>query len=285
MANAISRRDVLRSGAGAALTVAGLSALASADEAPPELDFLVADLHVHLSGRLSIERAVQVAAERRVQFGIVEHPGHNYRIKTDRELKRYLDMLEPYPVYKGIQPVYPRWRQAFSKELLAKLQYVLMDTQTLPNPDGSYWRIWHSNTEVADKHQFMDRYMDFNIQLLTTERLDILAAPTFLPVCIAQDYKNLWTPKRVQTIIDLALKHRVAIEISENFHVPNADIVKRAKAAGLRFTFGTNSRTPQAAGRLDYCRKIAQQCRFTAKDMYVPKPLPGGHERKQPIGG
>lgn len=285
MANAISRRDILSNSAKAALTLAGLSALASADETLPELDFPITDLHVHLSGRLSIERAVQVAAERRVQFGIVEHPGHNYRIKTDRDLKRYLDMLEPYPVCKGIQPVYPRWREAFSKELLAKVQYVLMDTQTLPNPDGSYWRIWHSSTEVTDKHQFMDRYMDFNIQLLTTERLDILAAPTFLPVCIARDYKTLWTPKRVQTIIDLALKHRVAIEISENFHVPDADIVRRARAAGLKFTFGTNSRTPQAAGRLDYCRKIAQRCRLTGKDMYLPKPLPARDERKQPTEG
>jgi len=285
MANAISRRDVLRSGAGAALTIAGVSTLAAAEETPPKLDWPVADLHVHLSGRLSMERAVQVAAERRVKFGIVEHPGHNYRIKTDRDLKRYLDMLEPYPVYRGIQPVYPRWRKAFSKDLLAKVQYVLMDAQTLPNPDGSFWRIWHSNTQVADKHQFMDRYMDFNVQLLTTERLDILAAPTFLPVCIAQDYKALWTPKRVQTIIDLALEHSVAIEISENFHVPSADIVKRAKAAGLKFTFGTNSRTPQAAGRLDYCRKTARQCRLTAKDMYLPKPLPGRDEQDQPTQG
>lgn len=285
MAHTLSRRDILSSSAGAVLTVTGLSTLASTDETPPELDFPVSDLHVHLSGRLSIERAVQVAAERRVKFGIVEHPGHNYQIKTDRDLKRYLDMLEPYPVYRGIQPVYPRWREAFSQELLAKVQYVLMDTQTLPNPDGSYWRIWHSNTEVADKRQFMDRYMDFNIQLLTTERLDILAAPTFLPVCIAQDYKTLWTPKRVQTIIDLALKHRVAIEISENFHVPSADIVKLAKAAGLKFTFGTNSRTPQAAGRLDYGRKTAKQCRLTAKDMYLPKPLPLRDERKHPTEG
>jgi len=268
-----------------ALTVAGLSAFASADEAPPELDFPVADLHVHLSGRLSIERAVQVAGERRVKFGIVEHPGHNYRIKTDQDLRRYLDMLEPYPVYKGIQPVYPRWREAFSKKLLAQIQYVLMDTQTLPNPDGSYWRIWHSNTEVADKHKFMDRYMDFNVQLLTTERLDILAAPTFLPVCIAEDYKTLWTPKRVQTIIDLALKHRVAIEISENFHVPDVDIVRLAKTAGLKFTFGTNSRTPEAAGRLDYCRRIARQCRLTGKDMWLPKPLPPRDAGEQLAGG
>jgi histidinol phosphatase-like PHP family hydrolase len=270
MEEIISRRNFLTHGTGVVLTLANTPVLASQDNASSQMDFPVADLHVHVSGRLSIEQAMQVAKERRVKFGIVEHPGHNYKIKTDQDLKRYLGMLAPHPVYKGIQPVYPKWREAFSKELLARVEYVLMDAQTLPNPDGTFWRIWRSDTVVTDKEKFMDRYVDYFIQILTTESLNILAAPFYLPRCIAQGYKTLWTPKRVQTIIDLAVKHRVAIEISESFRVPDAALVKLAKAAGAKFTFGTNSRHPQTAGRLDYCRKIARQCGLSKKDMYLP---------------
>ena len=216
MEKIISRRNFLTRGTCIAMTLANMPVLASQDETSSKMDFPVVDFHVHLSGQLSIKQAVQVAAERGVKFGIVEHPGHNYKIKADKDLKRYLNMLGPHPVYKGIQPVYPKWREAFSKELLAKVEYVLMDAQTLPNPDGTFWRIWRSDTVVTNKDKFMDRYVEHFIRLLTTESLNILAAPFYLPLCIAQDFKTLWTPKRVQTIIDLAVKHRVAIEISES---------------------------------------------------------------------
>ncbi|UCE50528.1 MAG: hypothetical protein JSW47_10265 [Phycisphaerales bacterium] len=268
--SSLSRRNFLIHGTCIAATLAGMPVLASQDNTSPQTDFAIADLHVHLSGRLSIERAMQVAKERGVKFGVVEHPGHNYKIKTDQDLKRYLDILTPHPVYKGIQPVYAEWREAFSKELLAKVAYVLMDAQTLPNPDGTFWRIWRTGTVVTNKEKFMDRYVDYFIQILTTESLNILAAPFYLPRCIAQDFKTLWTSKRTQTIIDLAVKHRVAIEISESFRVPDAALVRLAKAAGAKFTFGTNSRDPQTAGRLDYCKTIVKKCGLTKKDMYRP---------------
>jgi histidinol phosphatase-like PHP family hydrolase len=273
MRKIISRRKFLNYGIGVGTTFAYMPVLASQENTTPEIDFPIADLHVHLSGQLSIEQAMQVAKDRGVKFGIVEHPGHNYKIKTDQDLKQYIDMLAPHPVYKGIQPVYPKWRKAFSKELLARIEYVLMDAQTLPNPDGTFWRIWRSDTVITNKEKFMDRYVDYFIQILTTEKLNILAAPFYLPRCIAQDFEILWTPKRVQTIIDLAVKHHVAIEISESFRVPNATIVKLAKSAGAKFTFGTNSRHPKIAGRLDYCKVIAKKCDLTKKDMYLPAAL------------
>lgn len=271
MEKIISRRNFLTHGTCIAMTLANMPLLASQEETSSKKDFPFADLHVHLSGQLPIEKAVHVAKERGVKFGIVEHPGHNYRIKTDHDLKRYLDMLTPHPVYKGIQPVYPKWREAFSKELLKKLDYVLMDSMTLPNPDGTFWRIWRSNTVVTNKEKFMDRYVDYYARILTTERLNILAAPFFLPQCIAEDFKTLWTSKRVKTIIDLAVTHRVAIEISESYRLPGEDLVKQAKAAGAKFTFGTNSRHPQTAGRLNYCKTIIKKCGLTKKDMHLPK--------------
>ncbi len=270
MDKTISRRKFLKRGGCIAMTLAALPVMASEKESSSDEEIQFADLHVHLSGRLPIEKAVQVAKERGVKFGIVEHPGHNYRIKNDEDLERYLDMLEPHPVYKGIQPVYPKWREAFSKELLKKLDYVLMDAMTLPNPDGTFWRIWRSNTVVGDREKFMDRYVGYYARILSTEKLNILAAPFFLPKCIERDFKVLWTKKRVQKIIDLAVKHRAAIEISETYRLPGAGLVKQAKAAGVKFTFGTNSRHPEIAGRLDYCRSIVKKCGLTKKDMYVP---------------
>jgi histidinol phosphatase-like PHP family hydrolase len=237
---------------------------------PTKPSFPVADYHVHLSPTLSIEQAVQLGKERQVQIGIVEHPGPGYPINTDADLKQYIDGLRKYPVRIGMQPVYPGWSKAFSKNLLAELDYVLMDALTLPNSDGTSLAIWQIDTHVDDEEAFMTRYMLFIEQVLTTEPIDIFAWPTFLPVPIARQYKQLWTRQRVEHIIDLAKARKIAIEINEVAHVPDENFITLAKKAGLKFTFGSDSRNQNAA-HFYYCYEMAQKCRLTEADMLVVK--------------
>ncbi len=232
--------------------------------------FPVADYHVHLSPTLSIEQAIQLGKERQVQIGIVEHPGPSYPINTDADLKKYIDGLRSYPVRIGLQPVYPGWSKAFSKNLLDELDYVLMDALTLPRADGGYLAIWQIDTMVDDEEAFMARYMQFIEQVLTTEPIDIFAWPTFLPVPIARQYQQLWTRPRIDRILDLARTRKIAIEINEVAHVPDETFITLAKRAGLKFTFGTDSRNDHAA-HFYYCYQMAQKCGLSEADMFVPK--------------
>ncbi len=240
--------------------------------------FAVADYHVHLSPTLSIEQALQLGKERRVQIGIVEHPGPGYPINTDADLRKYIDGLRKYPVRIGLQPVYPGWSKSFSKSLLDELDYVLMDALTLPNPDGTWLAIWQIDTHVDDEDSFMTRYMQFIEQVMTTEPIDIFAWPTFLPVPIARQYSQLWTKPRVNRMIDLATARKLAIEINEVAHVPDETFITAAKRAGLKFTFGTDSRNQNAA-HFYYCYQMAQRCGLKETDMFVPKKRlePGPH--------
>ena len=121
---------------------------------------------------------------------------------------------------------------------------------------------------VDDAAQFMTRYMQFIEQILTTEQIDIFGWPTFLPVPIARQYSQLWTPERVSRIIDLAKSRKIAIEINEVAHVPSENFITRAKQAGLKFTFGTDSRNQHAA-HFYYCYQMAQKCALTEGDMLV----------------
>jgi len=274
-ADLFSRRDLLKRAAIGATAFASISdyAQANSDKSSEQFkfDFPIVDYHVHLSGRFNIERAVELSKKRGIKFGIVEHPGRGYRIVNDEALKRYIDMLENYPVYKGLQPVYPNWAKAFSKKLLYQLDYILMDAMTLPEKDGSWLRIWRANTKVADKEAFMKRYVDFNLQILSSEPVDIFAWPTFLPACIADEYDVLWTNELMQKIIDAAVKKDIAIEINEPAKVPKIKFVKMAKKAGAKFTFGTDSRSNRA-GKFEYCLQMAKQGGLTKKDMFVLKP-------------
>jgi len=244
---------------------------------PPHPPFPVHDYHVHLSPTLTIDQALALAKDRGVQIGILEHPGPGYPINTDADLQHYIDKLRPYPVRIGLQPVYPGWSRAFSKPVLDQLDYILMDALTLPNPDGTYTAIWQIDTMVDDAEAFIERYMQFIEQILTTEPIDIFGWPTFLPVPIARHYADLWTTKRIDKIIDLCAHpkktfraKKIAIEINELAHVPDENFIKRAKQAGLKFTFGTDSRNQNAA-HFYYCYQIAQRCGLTEGDMFVVK--------------
>jgi hypothetical protein len=271
----LSRRSFLQHAtlSTAAVACFARSARAAAEKGPQDLkaDFPLVDYHVHLSGALTIAKAVALANTRGVKFGIVEHPGPGYQIVNDAALRQYLDRLKPYPVYRGLQPVYPDWAKALSKELLCQLDYILMDALTLPEKNGGWLRLWRSDTTVAEKQAFMARYVDFNLQVLTEQPIDIFAWATYLPACISQDYDALWTEERMQKLIELIVKKDIAVEINEIAKVPKARFVTMAKAAGAKFTFGTDSRDDRA-GRFDYCLQVARQCGLAAKDMFRPKP-------------
>ena len=272
LSDSLSRRDFLKK------TVIGTTAIAStynyalsnsdSNSKQPEFDFPIVDYHVHLYG--NIQMAINLSEKRGVKFGIVEHPGPGYTLVNDEALKKYIDTLKKYPVYIGLHPVFTNWAKDFSKEVLSQLDYVLMDALTLPEKDGSWLRIWQSNTKVEDKDAFMKRYVDFNLQILSTEPIDIFGWPTYLPDCIADEYDNLWTDELMQKIIDAAIKKDIAIEINESARVPKIRFIKMAKEAGAKFTFGTDSRDSRA-GVLNYGLEMAKQAGLTKENIFVLK--------------
>jgi histidinol phosphatase-like PHP family hydrolase len=74
-------------------------------------------------------------------------------------------------------------------------------------------------------------------------------------------------------VIAAAVKNGVAIEINAHFQIPSPAFIRRAKAAGARFSIGSN-RHAVGIGEIDYCLKTARDCGLTAKDIWTPaRPL------------
>jgi histidinol phosphatase-like PHP family hydrolase len=232
-------------------------------------DFPLMDLHVHMTNNFTISNIMDIAKRTNVQFGIVEHPAE-WAIKNDDDLKKYIDKLRPYPVYIGLQPISLGWSKAFSSEVLSQVDYVLMDPQRVPMGNGETLFIWQFDTYVRDTEEFMERYMAYTMEILNNEPIDIFGWPLFLPVCIARDYYSLWTEERMQQILTVLKKRNIAIEINDMAHTPHEQFILKAKALGLKFTFGSDARN-QIAGRLNYCKAIAEKCNLTREDFFIPK--------------
>jgi hypothetical protein len=135
----ISRRRFLaRSAIASAVPVVFPQALSLSAERKGAADseFKAADLHVHLDNS-TLEKVLELARERGLKFGIVEHAGTKANqyptvLSNDAELSRYLAMLEGQPVFKGIQAEWIDWMGCFSPGVLARLDYVLTDAMTFP---------------------------------------------------------------------------------------------------------------------------------------------------------
>jgi histidinol phosphatase-like PHP family hydrolase len=238
-----------------------------------ELGFPLVDFHVHLDNS-TIDEVLKLSSERGIKFGIVEHAGtkeNKYPVvlSNDEELSAYLKMLEGKPVYKGVQAEYNDWMGCFSKGVLDQLDFVLTDTMTFPGKDGRRMKLWEKDSDIGEPKDFMDRFVDWHIEILSCGRVDILANVSWLPAPLSSDYDAWWTEPRMRKVIDCALKHNIAIEISSSFKLPKMPFLQMAKAARLKFTFGSNGRYPNM-GKLDFSIATAKEIGLKGSDMFDP---------------
>lgn len=234
---------------------------------------VLVDYHIHLKGGLTLEQAVEMANRRRMKFGIAENCGVGFPTTNDEALQRVLDRLEGQPVYKAMQAEGREWVKMFSPEMIAKFDYVFTDSMTFTDQRGRRMRLWiPREVEVGDKQAFMDMLVARTVGILNDEPIDIYVNPTFLPASIASEYDTLWTDDRMDRVIEAAVRNGVAIEINSRYKLPSEKFIRRAKAAGARFAFGTNNGGKDDLGDLAYSRLMARRCDLTAADLFVPKP-------------
>jgi histidinol phosphatase-like PHP family hydrolase len=267
MTNSMSRRELL---AGAAF----------AATAPAGPDFAPVDYHCHLNRVITLDKALEISRQRGVKFGIVEHAGlrkdharYAGLLADDAGVQRFLAMLEGKPVFKGIQAEGLNWMGCFSKEMIAKLDYVLTDALTIPGPGGKLIHIWTAESEevIADKQKFMDRYTDFHVEIMATEPIDIIANPTLLPEKLMPEFDSLWTETRMRKIVDAGVKFKVAFEINSRYRLPKTPFLKMAKAAGARFSFGSNIQDLNI-GNIDFSIETAKALGLAGRNMFAPAP-------------
>lgn len=247
----LNRREMLFAAAGAALAA----------------DLPRTDYHVHAVDAITVDRALEISARRGVKFGLLKHAGvagHGYQVTSDAELNAWIASLQGKPVFIGIEGEGMNWPSAFSKATLARIDYAQSDPLAITDRAGAM--LMSPDFRSGGTEAFMDRYVVHHVELISTLPIDILAVPTFLPASL--DYDHLWTPRRIRSVIDAALKHNVAIEIDTRFRVPRSAFLEMAKSAGLKFAFGSNDQTLDGIGDISYGLESARRLNLTAADLF-----------------
>ena len=115
----------------------------------------------------------------------------------------------------------------------------------------------------------MDMYVEFHVEVISTQPLDILANPTWLPDALAPRHDELWNERRLRPIVDALAKHHMVLEINSQYLLPHDRMLAMAKDAKVKFSFGSNIRGPEV-GKLDYCLAAAKKHDITIVEMFTP---------------
>jgi hypothetical protein len=237
-------------------------------------NYPLVDYHVHLKGGLTIEQALANSRRLGINYGIAINCGLGFPVHSDDSVRDYLETMKGQPCFVALQGEGREWMTLASPESVARFDYCFTDAMTFTGDNGKRMRLWINEDvgEIKDKQAFMEMYVKRIVGVMH-EPIDIYANATFLPDQIAGEYDALWTSERMSKVIDAAVKNDVAIEINNRYKIPSAAFIKAAKAAGARFSFGTNNADANL-GRLEYPIQMVKQCGLAWQDIFVPK-LPG----------
>ena len=255
--------------------------LAPVDERTDEIirlqqrDFPVIDYHVHLKGGLTKETAHAMSMNYGINYGVAPNAGEGgvgRMLADDKEVYDYFNEVKGMPFLCGVQGEGRKWTATFSQEALGIFDYLFTDAMTIIDHKGRNSRIYRAEEALFDDitlEQYMDHLVDQTVLILTNEPADIYANPTFLPDTMAHDYDKYWTDGRIERVLDVLQQHGIALEINARYRIPSFEIIRRAKARGIKFTFGTNN-VDADFGRLEYCAEAIKQCGLTADDIWFP---------------
>ena len=238
-----------------------------------EQKFPLIDFHCHLKGGLTMDQVCQHARDNGYNYGVAAICGLKFPVTSDSTLNAYLDGISKEPVFKAMQCEGREWVTLFTPAAVARFDYIFTDAMTWTDNQGRRLRLWiPAETFVDDEQQFMDMLVGKIEAIIGNEPVDIYVNPTFLPAKIAADYDRLWTPERMDRVIKVLKNNDVAFEINARYKIPSIAFLKRAKEAGVKFSFGTNNTTNTDLNRLEYCLKAIKEVGLTADDMFLPRP-------------
>ena len=235
--------------------------------------FPLIDFHGHLKGGLTVEQVCRHGRIHGYNFGISPNCGLNFPVTNDSSLIAYYHNLKAEPVFKAMQCEGREWITLFSPDAISNFDYIFTDAMTWTDNQGRRMRLWiPAETFVDNEQQFMEMLVGKIEAILNQEPVDIYVNPTYLPGVIAADYDRLWTPQRMDRVIKALKDNDVALEINARFKIPSIAFIKKAKAAGVKFTLGTNNSDNTDLNLLEYCMKAIDEAGITPEDMFLPRP-------------
>ncbi|AYO31522.1 MAG: putative hydrolase [Thermoanaerobacteraceae bacterium] len=241
------------------------------------------DLHTHSiysDGDASIEELKKMADEKGYGLGISDHIFCPPILETD-DIKNYLDILDNYPVLKGVEANIGQ-DALLPDSILKRLDYVIASVHWLPYNGSILYLSEYFGYRAGHRDMYVQKYdkrysenlLEICLKIIektfTSTRVDILGHPTVLPFyedLIGSSFLEHWEDE----VINLCIKHNVAIEISGLWKEPGKSFIKKAYNKGAFFSFGSDCHKIEEICDLDYPIKVVKEAGIPFERIYIPE--------------
>lgn len=241
------------------------------------------DLHTHTThsdGQSSVAELLHIADQKGYALGVSDHL-YCGGMNTKEAVLSYLEELEHYPVLKGCEANIGE-DYSKSEEIISRFDYVIASVHDVPDLMGKSIRlsqyfgkrigeegaVWENPFCMERSEQYLTELLAAVEQTMRTQRMDIYGHCTVLPFCEYLDGSSFLTDWENE-LISLCKKYKVALEISGLWKVPELDMVRRAKAEGIKFTMGSDCHLMKDICDLDYAIALAEKAGLEETDFLV----------------
>jgi histidinol phosphatase-like PHP family hydrolase len=249
------------------------------------MSWLPRDCHAHTvfsDGTLTVAELVEHVRARGVLPSVADHLSGDvaYAVKDMEEVARYLDELEEHDVGRGGEFC---WHDALWRFLPPDVERRF--THLIGSLHGVFLP---SSEEVIHAFRPMpagltpDAYMDIhldNVERFAREMpVDILAHPTLIPMALRRlPPEDVWTEANEERLVEALRRAGIAFELSTRYP-PHERLVRRAVAAGVRLSLGSDGHTAKQVGDIAAPLALARTVGMRDEELYDPV----AHGRRAP---
>ncbi len=242
----------------------------------------VYDLHCHSNhsdGSATLEYLIEYADGHGYKTGIADHlfdDGND----TLEDIVRYLDHAKSLGIPVGGEAnIGPDFEMP--DEILNRFDYIVSSVHRIDAPDAPFifnrWFAMRSGFISAWPGYYRERASEYlNLAYKQMERhlgryrTDILGHCTAFP---CYDDIPYWSQELIdweEDVVALCKKYGVAMEISSMFCCPYERMLRKAKAAGVKFSFASDAHKLEHVGNLRYSLEMASVLGLTDEDLFIP---------------
>jgi len=235
------------------------------------------DLHAHTTwsdGQLDPDHLIDTVRGRGARPSISDHVSRDVAgaVDTVERVECYLQALEALDVGRAAEFCWhdALWRE-IPPETHARFTHSLGSLHAVWLPSGTLQRVFsRSLADGLAPHGYLDAHLD-NLERMVREMpVDVLAHPTLVPLPLrALAPETLWTEAHEERLVNALRVSGMVFEVSSRYR-PHDRLVKRAAAAGVRLSLGSDGHAAEQVGDVAFSLWLTRAAGVDDADLYDP---------------
>ena len=241
------------------------------------MTWIPVDCHAHTTmsdGALDVGALVVRARARGVRPSVSDHISRDVAgsIKHVEGVRAYLDTLDEFPVLRAGEFCWhdALWRE-IPPDLVSRFNHRIGSLHAIYLADGTLVHAFGRDLpDGLTPSGYMDAHLDEVERFAAAMPVDILAHPTLVPISLRSlPPEELWTEAREERLVALLAKAGIAFEVSGRYR-PHERIVRRAVAAGVRLSLGSDGHTDDKVANVETQLAMTRSLGVRDEDLYDP---------------